>query len=176
MNLQKSNNYPKKTISSEGWSPITLIATYEGTGTSRRYKQRSRSFVLYIVASGKIIVEGIQVEIIPLSFEWFRTVMMKIARGFFFCATQCVLQFSLEFPSSQIIFMFHINLDIVMRCLGCIFKFYQFLYNQGVQKETSYAIFGFLYSLFLVLAGLWISCTKTKTLPNKRVSFYTPCW
>ena len=176
MNLQKSNNYPKKTISSEGWSPITLIATYEGTGTSRRYKQRSRSFVLYIVASGKIIVEGIQVEIIPLSFEWFRTVMMKIARGFFFCATQYVLQFSLEFPSGQIIFMFHINLDIVMRCLGCIFKFYQFLYNQGVQKETSYAIFGFLYSWFLVLAGLWISCTKTKTLPNKRVSFYTPCW
>ena len=37
------------------------------------------------------------------------------------------------------------------------------------QESWSWEMFGFLYSLFLVLIGLWISWTKTQTLPYFRI-------
>jgi len=53
----------------------------------------------------------------------------------------------------------------------------QILYCQRYQESWSWAMFGFLYSWFLVLMCLWISWTKTQTLPNSRIpdtSVYCP--
>ena len=43
------------------------------------------------------------------------------------------------------------------------------MFYKGPRESWSWAMFGFLYSWFLVLIGLWISRIKTQALPNSRI-------